>query len=343
MSTEAVTWAMDRAPMPRTEKGKPDTTARHVLQVLAEHASPNGTDAHPSVLRIQYRTGYDRTTVQRALRRLEKAGLIAKDGTREGRTRYKLALELRRPETDWSDLEREEDEFRAAAAERKRRSRAKTVTHSESVTVTDAEGVTVTDGKSVTSDVTHSESVRHALKVRSSRTQRRPNHQQPSVDSQPASAALFADPDASGGQHEAEGPGFESDFGIPAAARPLVDELTTAGVIVRWPYKGNEWFPLLALISKSGAPAMVSHAKKAYAKARGDVETANYFFKGWGELPPLPPPRQPSRREQQMPPYCGDPDCDEKTRLRQHEDDNGLRSLYPCPDCHPKSRKDSAA
>ncbi|MFF8590020.1 helix-turn-helix domain-containing protein [Streptomyces sp. NPDC015220] len=180
MSTEAVDWAMDRAPMLRTEKGKPDTTARHVLQVLAEHASPTGTDAHPSVLRIQYRTGYDRATVQRALRRLEKAGLIAKDGTRDGRTRYKLAMELRRPVTDWSDLEREEDEFRAAAAERKRRSRAKGVTHGKSVTVTDTEGVTVTHGESVTADVTHSASVRHALKVRSSRTERSPNHQQPS-------------------------------------------------------------------------------------------------------------------------------------------------------------------
>jgi DNA-binding transcriptional ArsR family regulator len=182
---------MDHAPMPRTEKGKPDTTARHVLQALAEHASPTGTDAHPSVLRIQYRTGYDRATVQRALRRLEKAGLIVKDGTRESRTRYKLAMALRRPATDWSDLEREEDEFRAAAAERKRRSRAKSVTHAESVTVTDGEGVTVTHAESVTGDVTHAKSVRHALKVRSSRTERSPNHQQPSdnqllKDSSPA-------------------------------------------------------------------------------------------------------------------------------------------------------------
>lgn len=194
MSTEAVTWAMDHAPMLRTEKGKPDTTARHVLQALAEHASPTGTDAHPSVLRIQYRTGFDRVTVQRALRRLEKGGLIAKDGTRESRTRYKLAMELRRPVTDWADLEREEDEFRAAAAERKRRSRSKHVTHAESVTVTDSEGVTVTHGKSVTDDVTHSESVRHALKVRSSRTERSPNHPQPSdnqllKDSSPATAS----------------------------------------------------------------------------------------------------------------------------------------------------------
>jgi DNA-binding IclR family transcriptional regulator len=178
---------MDDAPMPRTEKGKPDTTGRHVLQALAEHASPTGTDAHPSVLRIQYRTGYDRATVQRALRRLEKAGLIAKDGTRETRTRYKLAMELRRPATDWSNLEREEDEFRAAAAERKRRSRSKGVTHAESVTVTDAEGVTVTHAESVTDEC-------HALKVRSSRTERSPNHQQPSdkqllEDSSPAAVA----------------------------------------------------------------------------------------------------------------------------------------------------------
>ncbi|MFJ9671411.1 helix-turn-helix domain-containing protein [Streptomyces sp. NPDC101221] len=195
MSTEAVTWAMDHAPMLRTEKGKPDTTARHVLQALAEHASPAGTDAHPSVLRMQYRTGYDRATVQRALRRLEKGGLIAKDGTKESRTRWKLAMELRRPATDWSDLEREEDEFRTAAAERKRRSRSKGVTHAESVTVTDAEGVTVTHGESVTDDVTHAKSVRHALKVRSSRTERSPNHPQPSDNQLLKDSSPAAEPD----------------------------------------------------------------------------------------------------------------------------------------------------
>ncbi len=180
MRSDAVEWAMDKAPMLRTEKGKPDTTARHVLQVLAEHARPDGSNSHPSVLRIQYRTGYDRTTVQRAFRRLEVGGLIVRDGTTEGRARWKLAMHLRRPETDWSDLEREEDGFRAAAAERKRRSRSKTVTYSESVTVTHGKSVTVTDAESVTTDVTDSTPSRHALKVRSSRTERRPNHQQPS-------------------------------------------------------------------------------------------------------------------------------------------------------------------
>jgi hypothetical protein len=76
-------------------------------------------------------------------------------------------------------------------------------------------------------------------------------------------------------------------YGIPEDARPLVDGITAAGIYVRWPFKGNGWFPILAMIAKSGVPAMVDHARKA--SARTDVESANYFLKGWGELPPLPP------------------------------------------------------
>ncbi|MGW5197320.1 hypothetical protein [Streptomyces spiralis] len=74
--------------------------------------------------------------------------------------------------------------------------------------------------------------------------------------------------------------------GIPEAARPLVDGITAAGVYVRWPFKGNAWFPVLAMISKSGVPAMVDHALKA--AARTNIESANYFLKGWSELPPIP-------------------------------------------------------
>ncbi|NED31037.1 hypothetical protein [Streptomyces sp. SID8499] len=75
-------------------------------------------------------------------------------------------------------------------------------------------------------------------------------------------------------------------YGIPEAARPLVDGITAAGVYVRWPFKGNAWFPVLSMIAKSGVPAMVDHAIKA--ASRTDVESANYFLKGWSELPPIP-------------------------------------------------------
>ncbi|MFF2522473.1 helix-turn-helix domain-containing protein [Streptomyces liangshanensis] len=171
MSTEAVSWAMDDAPMLLTGAGRPDSTARHVLQVLAEHARPDGSNAHPSVLRIQYRTGYDERTVQRALRRLETGGLIVQYGTVNGRAKYRLSLHMKRPEFDWAELEAEAEQGKKAAAERQRKSRAKrTVTHSGDVTVTHTESVTqpdVTHSDDVTKGgVTHSESVSHALQVR---------------------------------------------------------------------------------------------------------------------------------------------------------------------------------
>ncbi|QGY70386.1 hypothetical protein V519_034960 [Streptomyces rimosus R6-500] len=161
MSTEAVTWAMDDAPMLRTKSGKPDTTARHVLQALAEHANKNGRNAHPSLIRLQYRTGYDRRTVQRALRRLQDAGLIVDDGRVQDRTRWKLALHVTRPASDWEDLERAEEEDREATAARVRKHRSK------KSAVTDAEAVTETDADDVTeAGVTDSASVRNALEVR---------------------------------------------------------------------------------------------------------------------------------------------------------------------------------
>ncbi|MFM9602724.1 helix-turn-helix domain-containing protein [Streptomyces turgidiscabies] len=167
MSTEAVSWAMDDAPMLRTEKDRPDSTARHVLQVLAEHARSDGSNSHPSNVRIQYRTGYDERTVQRALRRLEAGGLIKRQGTVNGRPKWKLQMHLRRPEFDWAELEAEAEDAKKQAAERQRRARAKRVTQSEAVTVTDGESVTVTHSDDVTEgSVTHSESVSHALPMR---------------------------------------------------------------------------------------------------------------------------------------------------------------------------------
>ncbi|WP_327710072.1 helix-turn-helix domain-containing protein [Streptomyces sp. NBC_00464] len=156
--------------MLRTGKGRPDSTARHVLQVLAEHARPDGSNTHPSVLRIQYRTGYDERTVQRALRRLEKSGLIQRDGSVGGRTKWRLALSAKRPAFDWAELEAEAEDAKKQAAERQRRSRQRRVTPPESVTVTHGESVTkpdVTHSDDVTEEcVTHSESVSHALEMR---------------------------------------------------------------------------------------------------------------------------------------------------------------------------------
>ncbi|MFF2405751.1 hypothetical protein [Streptomyces sp. NPDC058092] len=77
-------------------------------------------------------------------------------------------------------------------------------------------------------------------------------------------------------------------YGYPEAALPLVEGITAAGVNVRWPFKGDQWFPILALITKSGVPALVDYAVRA--AARTNVDSAKYFLRGWAELPPLPRP-----------------------------------------------------
>lgn len=258
---------MDRAPMPRTEKGKPDTTARHVLQVLGEHAAADGSNAHPSVLRVQYRTGYDRTTVQRALRRLETAKLIERDGSVDGRTRWRLAMKLVRPESDWSDLEREENDFRAAAAERKRRSRSKRVTHAESVTVTDSKGVTVTDAESVTGDVTDFTPSRHALNASPSRTERRPNHQQPSVNQ------LHKDSLSPPAQTDPPSPAEQEPGNKPRVDKPSAgDHLEAFGAFrlvypkFREPESAKKAW--IAAIKRGANPDRMIAAATAYAKER---------------------------------------------------------------------------
>jgi hypothetical protein len=77
-------------------------------------------------------------------------------------------------------------------------------------------------------------------------------------------------------------------YGIPEAALPLVEGITAAGITVRWPFKGDQWFPVLALITKSGVPALVDYATRA--AARTNIDSAKYFMRGWSELPPLPRP-----------------------------------------------------
>ncbi|MCF3960326.1 helix-turn-helix domain-containing protein [Streptomyces fuscigenes] len=221
MSHEAVTWAMDDAPMLRTEKGRPDTTARGVLQALAEHADKQGRGARPSVVKLRYRTGFDRRTVQRALRRLEDAGLIRATGTHHENVIYALALHLSRPASDWAELIEEEERQKGAAKERQRKARARraaaaAVTHADGVTVTDSDAVTegdVTDSDDAchaleVRDVTHSECGRHALSaavtVREPSTQpsgtsgdgRRPTTGSGGPTSSGSAAAAKADPAA---------------------------------------------------------------------------------------------------------------------------------------------------
>lgn len=83
------------------------------------------------------------------------------------------------------------------------------------------------------------------------------------------------------------------DDRYPAQVLPLVHAMGASGLTVRWPFEGNQWFPLIAIIRRSGVQAMVEHAHRSAAHSRTPVTSAKYFIAGWRELPPLPPEGTP--------------------------------------------------
>ncbi|WP_243085315.1 hypothetical protein [Streptomyces sp. 891-h] len=83
-----------------------------------------------------------------------------------------------------------------------------------------------------------------------------------------------------------------SSGNIPAFARPLVDQMTAAGVVVRWDLAEAEWFTLDALLKRSGADMLAAHA--ARTAQRRNVAHARYFLRAWRDLPPAPAPGTPS-------------------------------------------------
>ncbi|APD18571.1 DNA binding protein [Streptomyces phage Picard] len=78
---------------------------------------------------------------------------------------------------------------------------------------------------------------------------------------------------------------------IPAKARPLVDQITAAGVLVAWTLAPGEWIVVDALMKRSGADMLAQAAVQAAARARGKgVAHARYFLRTWQALPPAPEP-----------------------------------------------------
>ncbi len=289
-----------------TEKGKPDTTSRHVLQALAEHAHRDGGGARPSVLRLQYRTGYDRRTVQRALRRLEDGKLITAEGVVYGCTQWRLSLHLVRPESDWTLLEQEEENLREAAAERKRKSRAKGATGVTSVTVTHSDDVTDEMSRTLRPDVTHSDDVtgadvtsfndgRHALNAALTiknhpTTEPSGNHHYPApVPNLP----VLWQPPAVAAVTPAE----------PSWLDQLQAAMSASGIDVPWKFVGGERLLVENDFKRLGIPRMIRYAIDAAASAQRGPFSSRFFYPGWRDIPtPVSQniaPLQPKDRRQQ--------------------------------------------
>ncbi|MFJ8929300.1 hypothetical protein ACIRLA_22245 [Streptomyces sp. NPDC102364] len=127
-----------------------------------------------------------------------------------------------------------------------------------------------------------------------------------------------------------------------AYCQPLITAMTDAGLDVSWQMSADDWQSVARVLQRAGVERMVKFARGA--KSKTPIRFATFYLRaGWAGLAPssTKPAPQP-KHLRALPDWCGHPDCDEITRLRQHEDDNGLRSVRPCPECHP-NRKDNAA
>src|SRR5690348_18449142 len=67
MSVEAISWALNLAPVPADRRGQPSSACKLVLVGLANHAGPDGTGAFPSAATLVRYTGLSERTVRTCL------------------------------------------------------------------------------------------------------------------------------------------------------------------------------------------------------------------------------------------------------------------------------------
>ena len=138
---------------------------------------------------------------------------------------------------------------------------------------------------------------------------------------------------------------------IPDWAQSTIDALEAKGIVVSWQRNMSDlrWAHFQQLLRSHGQKYLV-HLAGLRWQPNNPIKFGTLLLEIWQEYPApkpgspwLPAPAgigpQPRR---DLPPYCGDIDCDEVTRFREIEDANGLRVSTPCPQCHPNRKKNAA-
>jgi len=77
VSVEAISWALNLAPVPADRGGQPSSACKFVLVGLANHAGSDGTGAFPSVATLVPYTGLAERTVRTCLDRLAAEDIIS--------------------------------------------------------------------------------------------------------------------------------------------------------------------------------------------------------------------------------------------------------------------------
>lgn len=83
-----------------------------------------------------------------------------------------------------------------------------------------------------------------------------------------------------------------SDDSVPDASRPLVNALTSAGMLVGWRLTDSEWQQVATLIKRWGTERLVEFTNRRWDPAR-PPKSARYLLKQWSDLPAIASPTEP--------------------------------------------------
>jgi hypothetical protein len=300
MSVEAISWALNQAPVPADRGGQSSSACKFVLVGLANHAGPDGTGAFPSVATLVRYTGLSERTVRTCLDRLQVGGIISPCDPNIVAARIKRAD--RRPQ-GWDldlSLARDDLDEPGAVVPHGRTGRSNPEGHSSEV---QSSHPAVRSVDNVVSEVQSAWSRGAAVAPEPSIE---PSLEPSAADARAREPAAAAD--AGGGGQAGDyfavlGTGWQ----LTASQRArLVPAVTTA--------LSTGWTPA-SLAAFTGSNSSGVRNPYAVLAAR---------------LSPAELPEPPTRRPMARPPWCGT--CDEPTRRRQdaHGADAGR-----CPSCHP--------
>jgi Helix-turn-helix domain len=93
VSVEAISWALNLAPVPRDRGGRPNPACKAVLIGLANHAGPDGKESFPAVRTLIRYTCLSERTVRTALDRLQAEGIIQASGVSDLPGDYRSLVE----------------------------------------------------------------------------------------------------------------------------------------------------------------------------------------------------------------------------------------------------------
>jgi hypothetical protein len=342
VSVEAISWALNLAPVPRDRGGKPNPACKAVLIGLANHAAPEGKEAFPSEKTLVRYTCLSKRTVQTALDRLEAEDIIrpcdpaivaAKIKRADRRPQgWDLSMHLVRGDLDAEDLAALERQFPGLTA---------------GVAALRAADSPPPGGPGDGVQQLHPAAGRPVDNWVGEVQQLHPaaatgcNHRGNGVQLLPERGAAVApepslepsrEPPATAGARDA-GPVAADERPSPGGGA----EEFFARLGPGWPLTGRQRHRLApavaAALAAGWAPAVLAEfvgANTAGIRSPAAVLAARLAP---AELP------APHGQARARPPWCGADDCDERTRRLQHGDGTDAGR---CPRCHPLAAEHAA-